>query len=329
MRPAATMTARARVAAFLALLAGSLAFPARAQQGPPRFEAGAVIDYAHETLVEESNRLQLGGRFTWNIGSHFGLDAEITTSPFSTVSRGLYTGGRATEGLLGAKYGKRWRKLGMFAKVRPGFLRYSDVFGGFNFNSGQISELGAQTTSPVLEVGGIFEYYMSHRWMMRYDVGYATIWYAARTPPLAAPISASSNGAFQYSASLAYRFGREACAPFDDHTAILAYSHNFWDRENDLLFAGVAAVRAVDYTSTLYFRRRGNDEGLLSNSIVDNHPEFAVIEVAGVAGSIVASYLFHRSGHHRIERWVSYAHIALAGAGDVANYTARKKNLTP
>ncbi|MGH9684688.1 MAG: hypothetical protein ACRD4S_13885 [Candidatus Acidiferrales bacterium] len=323
------MNGPARIAGFLALLAGFVASAARAQQGPPRFEAGAVIDYAHETLVEESNRLELGGRFTWNIGSHFGLDAEITTSPFSTVSRGLYTGGHATEGLFGAKYGMRWRKLGMFAKVRPGFVRYSDVFGGFNFNSGQISELGAQTTSPALEVGGIFEYYMSHRWMMRYDVGYTTIWYAARTPPLAASIPASTNGAFQYSASLAYRFGTQACAPFDEHDAISAYSHNFWDRENDLLFAGVAAVRAADYTSTLYFRRRGDDEGLLSNSIVDNHPVFAAIEIAGVAGSIATSYLFHRSGHHRIERWVSYAHITLAAAGDVANYTARKKLQAP
>src|SRR5580700_279115 len=36
-------------------------------------------------------------------------------------------------------------------------------------------------------------------------------------------------------------------------------AHRFWDRENDLLFAGVAAGRGLDYSSTLNLRRRGID----------------------------------------------------------------------
>ena len=84
--------------------------------------------------------------------------------------------------------------------------------------------------------------------------------------------------------------------------------HRFWDRENDWLFAGVGAGRALDYASTLNLRHRGIDEAFLTNSIVDNHPLFAGIEVAATAASVGVSYIFHRTGHHRLERWTSAIH---------------------
>src|SRR5437016_5755628 len=68
--------------------------------------------------------------------------------------------------------------------------------------------------------------------------------------------------------------------------------HRFWDRQNDLLFAAVGASRALDYASTLNFRRRGRNEAFLTNDIVDNHAAFAAIEAAGTAASIGMSYLF-------------------------------------
>jgi hypothetical protein len=96
--------------------------------------------------------------------------------------------------------------------------------------------------------------------------------------------------------------------------------HKFWDGENIGLFAGVAAVRALDFTSTQHFRKRGFNEVLLTNGIVDNKPLFATIEVAGAAASIGVSYLLHRTGHHRAERWVSVVHIGVATFGDIRNY---------
>jgi hypothetical protein len=99
------------------------------------------------------------------------------------------------------------------------------------------------------------------------------------------------------------------------------HEHAFWDRTNLELLAGVVAVRAMDYASTRHFRARGADEILLSNSIVDNKPLFAGIEVAGTAASIAVSYLFHRTGHHKLERWVSIVHIGAGTFGDVRNYT--------
>jgi len=96
--------------------------------------------------------------------------------------------------------------------------------------------------------------------------------------------------------------------------------HPFWDRENGLLFAAVGASRALDYFSTLNFRRRGRNEALLTNDIVDNHAAFASIEAAATVASIGVSYLFHRTHHHRLERWTSIVHASLATSGAVRNY---------
>jgi len=96
--------------------------------------------------------------------------------------------------------------------------------------------------------------------------------------------------------------------------------HGFWDKENSWLFAGVAASRTLDYFSTLNMRRRGRQEILLSNDLVDNHAAFAAVEAAAVGASIGASYLFHRFHHHKLERWISIVHFGLATTGAVRNY---------
>jgi hypothetical protein len=109
----------------------------------------------------------------------------------------------------------------------------------------------------------------------------------------------------------------------------LTDEHRFWDTTNDLLFAGVAASRTLDYFSTLNMRRRGRQEILLTNDVVDNHAAFAVIEAAGTGVSIGASYLFHRYGHHKLERWVSVVHIGLATTGSVRNYCLKTFHTIP
>ena len=99
--------------------------------------------------------------------------------------------------------------------------------------------------------------------------------------------------------------------------------HRFWDKENRWLFAGVGAARTLDYFSTLNMRRRGRQEILLSNDVVDNHAAFGAIEAAGTGASIGASYLFHRYGHHKLERWTSFVHIGLTTTGAVRNYSLK------
>jgi hypothetical protein len=79
----------------------------------------------------------------------------------------------------------------------------------------------------------------------------------------------------------------------------------------------------LDYFSTLNMRRRGRQEIFLTNDVVDNHAGFAFIEAGATGVSIGASYLFHRYGHHKLERWTSIVHIGLATTGAVRNYSLK------
>ncbi len=106
----------------------------------------------------------------------------------------------------------------------------------------------------------------------------------------------------------------------ENQTSAQKPEHRFWDKKNDWLFVSVGAARTFDYFSTLNLRRRGDQEVLLTNDIVDNHAAFAAIEAAGTGASIGASYLFHRYGHHKMERWTSIVHFGLTTTGAVRNY---------
>jgi hypothetical protein len=105
--------------------------------------------------------------------------------------------------------------------------------------------------------------------------------------------------------------------------------HRFWNRENDWLFTGVGASRTLDYFSTLNMRSRGRQEIFLTNDIVDNHAAFAMIEASATGVSIGASYLFHRYGHHKLERWTSITHIGLTTTGAVRNYCLKTAHAAP
>jgi len=105
--------------------------------------------------------------------------------------------------------------------------------------------------------------------------------------------------------------------------------HRFWDQTNCWLFAGVLGARYLDFASTLNARRRGLDEALLTNDIVDNHAAFAAIEFAGAAASVGVSYWFHRTGHHRLERWTSIVHISVATFGAARNFLLKTPHPPP
>lgn len=109
-------------------------------------------------------------------------------------------------------------------------------------------------------------------------------------------------------------------AASDNQAKVQTREHRFWDKKNDWLFASVGAARTFDYFSTLNLRRRGDQEVLLTNDVVDNHAAFAAIEAAGTGVSIGASYLFHRYGHHKLEHWTSMVHFGLTTTGAVRNY---------
>lgn len=102
--------------------------------------------------------------------------------------------------------------------------------------------------------------------------------------------------------------------------------HAFWDRTNILLFSGVAVFRGLDYASTRNFLARGREEVLIPDDIVNNSAGFASLEAAGTLTSVGLSYWMHRTGHHKIERWLSIGHISVTGFGVVRNYSLKSKH---
>ena len=64
-----------------------------------------------------------GGRFGYNFSRYLTLEAE---GNFFPRDREL-EGGRKTQGLFGAKVGKRMDRVGIFGKARPGFIRFQKV----------------------------------------------------------------------------------------------------------------------------------------------------------------------------------------------------------
>ena len=92
--------------------------------------------------------------------------------------------------------------------------------------------------------------------------------------------------------------------------------HHFWDRSNSILFAAVGASAAADFCVTRSNLAHGGKElnpvaGMFSGSTTGLAFNFA----GETASSIGISYLFHRTGHHKLERLTSLVNIgASAGA---------------
>ena len=100
-------------------------------------------------------------------------------------------------------------------------------------------------------------------------------------------------------------------------------SHAFWDKENILLFSGIGFFRALDYASTRNMQARGREEILLPDDVVNNSAGFAALEAAGTMTSVGISYILHRTGHHKLERWMSIGHISVTAFGVGRNYALK------
>ena len=83
--------------------------------------------------------------------------------------------------------------------------------------------------------------------------------------------------------------------------------------------------RTLDYTSTRNMLARGRQEILIPDDVVYNTAGFVSLEVAGAATSIGISYLLHRTGHHKLERWISIGHISVTSFGAARNYALESR----
>jgi hypothetical protein len=101
-------------------------------------------------------------------------------------------------------------------------------------------------------------------------------------------------------------------------------SHPFWDRQNRVLFVAVGGTAAADFCVTRSNLANGGRElnpitRVFSGSTAGLATNFA-LETGGVIG---VSYLFHKSGHHKLERLTSYVNIGGSASAVVYGLTHR------
>jgi hypothetical protein len=92
-------------------------------------------------------------------------------------------------------------------------------------------------------------------------------------------------------------------------------SHRFWDRENTFLFATSAAFNTADFVVTRDNLRSGGKELNPVTRVFSGSTAGLAVNFAGeTAGVVALSYFFHKTGHHRLERFTSMLNIGSSAA---------------
>lgn len=151
----------------------------------------------------------VGGRFTYNLREYVGFEVETNffigeTKAFAPIG----SGGHVIETVAGVKAGKRFRRIGVFGKARPGLVSFSK--GKFpEFQEPDTLRFG-RATHFAFDLGAVVEYYPARRYVVRFDVGDTIIRYGGQTvpdsgnPPVRIPGETRHN--LQLNAGVGFRF---------------------------------------------------------------------------------------------------------------------------
>ena len=83
--------------------------------------------------------------------------------------------------------------------------------------------------------------------------------------------------------------------------------HRYWDRENKVLFFTHAGVSTADFVVTHQNLSNGGREmNPLAKPLCESGTPGQVVFFGGrVLSTLSVSYALHRTGHHKLERWVT------------------------
>jgi len=102
----------------------------------------------------------------------------------------------------------------------------------------------------------------------------------------------------------------EPVSPLVVAPASLAGEHKFWDKENFALFAVSAALNGADFAVTRANLQSGGQELNPLVRVFGRSTAGLVANFAGEGvGTVALSYIFHKTGHHKLERIVSMVNI--------------------
>ncbi|HEV7475347.1 MAG TPA: hypothetical protein VGN90_14935 [Pyrinomonadaceae bacterium] len=214
---------------LIGLLCFSLcSIEAKAQTGDvPKIEVG--IQFTSITKPDYnggSTEPGVGARFTFNLNRSVAFEAVGNYFPHSCRFCGgnlADNSGIIEQGLFGIKAGKRFEKWGIFAKARPGVVRFGQGQTIYTINgTGPSASIALQRKGQsnfATDLGGVLEFYPSKRIVTRFDFGDTLIHYGSRqsnflsfdpttSSPILIPFTTQSETRhnFQFAAGVGWRF---------------------------------------------------------------------------------------------------------------------------
>jgi hypothetical protein len=147
---------------------------ANAQEAPtPRYEIGAQVaspylrEFSH--VLGRRSEISVGGRFTLNLNNLLAAEAQADLYPDDK----FFDDRRKIQGLFGIRAGVRKGRVGLFGKVRPGFIHVRDRLRCFipegcapGVDLGHVGRFWL-----ALDAGAVIEVYPSQRVALRVDAG--------------------------------------------------------------------------------------------------------------------------------------------------------------
>ncbi len=172
-----------------------------------------------------------GARLTYNLNRHIAVEGAAIISPSRCRFCGGEVTGTITQGMFGVKVGQRFKKFGLFAKVRPGVINLSQAeFDLVPTGSSKGIPTGPADEFPftfvtrsrtdfATDVGGVLEVYVKKNLFLRVDAGLLIERIGSRTfnsyqfnqttggfQPFPIKVPGATIGHFQFTSGVGFRF---------------------------------------------------------------------------------------------------------------------------
>ena len=185
-------------------------FPERVVTSPPSTGASTVLPRDYFSTAG------FGGRFGYNANQYLAVEAEFNYMPRRNINEVHQS--RRAQVFAGVRAGRRWEKVGLFAKARPGAMHFDEygTRGPCTATLGSGDCFDDARTFFAVDVGGVFEYYPTPRTIFRVDAGDTIIRLRDSGPIIFPPVGTSPSSSiftrretthnFQLTFGLGFRF---------------------------------------------------------------------------------------------------------------------------
>jgi len=98
--------------------------------------------------------------------------------------------------------------------------------------------------------------------------------------------------------------------------------HKFFDRQNTIAFGALAGLIAADSITTQRLTNSGRAyeaNPIWRPMVRQGWAGQAAASALGYASALGVSYTFHKTGHHKLERWTNWLMVSMEGANDARN----------